>query len=292
MYKAKRQGKGRFEVFEPSMHTQALERLEMEAGLRRAIEREEFVVHYQPTILLETGQMVGVEALVRWQDPERGLIAPGDFIPLAEDTGLILPIGRWVLEQACKQAQLWHEQYPDRPPLTMSVNLSVRQFQDPELIERIAELLSTWSLPPQSLILEITESVMMQDLEASTRTLRALKALGLLLALDDFGTGYSSLGYLQRFPLDILKIDKSFVDHITDRSDRAGLARAIIQLGKTLKLRVVAEGVEHEGTSRRVDHARLRPGPGLLFRSADRCGGHGRAAGQNWLERAASGVAR
>ncbi|HLZ28778.1 MAG TPA: EAL domain-containing protein [Chloroflexota bacterium] len=244
MYKAKRQGKGRYEVFEPGMHVQALERLEMEAGLRRAIEHEEFVVHYQPTILFETGEMVGVEALVRWQNPERGLIAPGEFIPLAEDTGLILPIGRWVLEQACKQAEVWHAQYPDDAPLSMSVNLSVRQFQDPELIDRVAGLLQAWSLPPESLVLEITESVMMQDLEASTSTLRALKAQGLLLALDDFGTGYSSLGYLQRFPLDILKIDKSFVDRITDRSDRAGLARAIIQLGKTLKLRVVAEGVE------------------------------------------------
>jgi diguanylate cyclase (GGDEF)-like protein/PAS domain S-box-containing protein len=245
MYIAKREGKGRYEIFQPSMHTAAVERLEIEAGLRRAIERREFTLHYQPTVKLDTGRMVGVEALVRWQHPERGLIAPADFVPFAEETGLIVPIGRWVLEQACKQARLWHEQYPLNEPLTMSVNLSVRQFQEPGLVETVADILRVWRLPPETLILEITESVMMRDSEASTMILRALKRLGVQLAIDDFGTGFSSLGYLQRFPLDVLKIDKSFVDNVTDGPDRSALAGLIVQLARTFKLRAVAEGIEN-----------------------------------------------
>ncbi|HEV7664895.1 MAG TPA: EAL domain-containing protein, partial [Chloroflexota bacterium] len=211
MYWAKSSGKSRHEVFDRRMRTRAVERLELETDLRHALERQEFRVYYQPIVRLQTGELVGVEALVRWEHPRRGLVAPADFIPLAEETGIIVPLGKWVLETACAQVRAWQHEFSENLPLTLSVNLSARQLQDRDLVEGTVHTLWQCGLDPANLVLEITESVMMQDAEASIRTLRELKSLGIRLAVDDFGTGYSSLAYLNRLPIDILKIDKSFV---------------------------------------------------------------------------------
>ncbi|HKC74261.1 MAG TPA: EAL domain-containing protein, partial [Chloroflexota bacterium] len=210
LYRAKNRGRGRYEVFDETMNAQALERLELEADLRGAVERGEFAVYYQPKIALATGCVVGVEALVRWQHPRRGLVSPAAFIPLAEETGLIRPLGQWVLEEACRQTKRWHEQMPSLALVT-SVNLSARQFQQPTLVEDVAAALRQSGVTPGCIQLEITESVAMEDAEAAVTTLQQLKALGVQLAIDDFGTGYSSLAYLKRFPVDELKIDRAFV---------------------------------------------------------------------------------
>ncbi len=244
MYYAKTRSKSATAVFEPWMQAAARERLEMEADMRRALERHEFVLHYQPIVLLESGEIIGVEALVRWQHAERGMVPPGDFIPLAEETGLIVPLGSWVLEQACRQAREWQlEQQPGAVPLKISVNLSSRQLQEPDVVATVRAALADSGLPATTLVLEITESVLMQHTTLTLARLRELKELGLSLAIDDFGTGYSSLGYLQRFPIDILKIDKAFVDDVGGDAD-AALARAVIALGDTLGMQTVAEGIE------------------------------------------------
>lgn len=244
MYGAKNRGGTRYEVFNQSMNARATRRLEMETHLRQAIERDEFQLHYQPLVGLATGEITGMEVLVRWLHPEHGLILPGEFIPLAEETGLILPIGHWVLEGACRQARQWQEQFPRLAPRTMSVNLSGRQFQQPDLISKIREVLEQTAVDPASIVLEITESVMIEDAESTMMTLRNLKGLGVQLAIDDFGTGYSSLSYLKRFPVDILKIDRSFIAGLgQDESDTA-LVRGILGLGQALALVSVAEGIE------------------------------------------------
>jgi diguanylate cyclase (GGDEF)-like protein/PAS domain S-box-containing protein len=242
MYLAKSNGKGRCERFEPSLHRTLVERFELIGDLRQALERGQFVVHYQPIVALTTGEITGLEALARWDHPARGIIPPTAFIPLAEETGLIIPIGRWVLEQACQQARQWQQQAGRR--LSISVNLSVRQFQHPGLVGDVAGALRRANLEPGSLILEITESLLMHDSEATIAKLHELKGLGVRLAIDDFGTGYSSLSYLRRFPVDILKVDKSFVDAVASDPEDSALARAIIKLGHTLHLQTVAEGIE------------------------------------------------
>jgi diguanylate cyclase (GGDEF)-like protein/PAS domain S-box-containing protein len=247
MYTAKERGKGRYVKFEPDMHAALVRRLELEANLRRAVEREEFEVHYQPLFDLRSGGMTGVEALVRWRDPERGLISPAEFIPVAEDTGLIVPLGRWVLRQACMDVCDWQTRYPDAAPRVVNVNLSARQLQESTLVQEVAQALSDSGLAPQRLALEITESVLMQDAAQAVHWLHELKKLGVQVAIDDFGTGYSSLSYLQQFPVDTLKIDKSFVDGVGSEAERATLASAIIELGKTLGLKTVAEGIEQAG---------------------------------------------
>ncbi|MGH2576785.1 MAG: putative bifunctional diguanylate cyclase/phosphodiesterase, partial [Actinomycetota bacterium] len=206
MYMAKEAGKGRYQVFEPAMHDTALRRLELKADLQRAVDNREFVLHFQPIIELETGEITGLEALLRWNHPERGMVLPLEFIPLAEETGLIVPIGRWVIEEACRQAVQLKERFP-ATPLHMAVNLSARQLQRPEIVGEIAETLMELGLDPGDLILEITESVMMRDMDLSIQRLTELKELGVKLAVDDFGTGYSSLNYIRRFPVDILKVD-------------------------------------------------------------------------------------
>ncbi|HEY8489573.1 MAG TPA: EAL domain-containing protein [Dehalococcoidia bacterium] len=247
MYAAKGRGKGRYEIFEPGMHARAVARLNLEADLRRAIQREEFSLFYQPVVSLADGRVVGVEALLRWRHPTRGLVPPGDFVPFAEETGLILPIGQWVLEEACRQTRRWQEARPDAPSLMASVNLSARQLQHGGLVEQVMRALDGAGLRPEHLVLEITESVVMSDAEATIRRLRQLKELGVLIAIDDFGTGYSSLSYLRRFPIDVLKIDKSFVDGVGSAADESALASAIIGLGHTLRLQTVAEGIEEPG---------------------------------------------
>ena len=243
MYTAKRQGKGRFATYESRMVADVRQRLEMEAALRTAIEREELVLHYQPMMHMRTGKIFGFEALVRWNHPRFGHLLPQHFIPLAEETGLIVRLGGWVLREACAQMQRWREAYPGAR-WTMSVNLSGRQLQEPDLVHETRAALAMTGIDPGSLVLEITESVLMQQADSALQQLRAMKALGVGLAIDDFGTGYSSLSYLQRFPIDILKIAKPFIDDVGAGVEKSALARAIIGLGDTLKLKTIAEGVE------------------------------------------------
>ncbi len=244
MYCAKGGGKGRHVIFDASMQTDTLARLVLENDLRRALERRELRVHYQPIVRLDSGQVTEVEALLRWQHPTRGLLLPMVFIPLAEETGLIVPIGEWVLNEACRQVATWQAEFPSDPALTLSVNLSPRQFQQPNLIERVDQALRETGLAPSSLKLEITEGTIMRDVEATMSTLAALKKLGLQLAIDDFGTGYSSLSYLSRLPLDILKIDRSFVKGIHRDGEDTAIVRAIISMAKSMHLSVTGEGIE------------------------------------------------
>jgi diguanylate cyclase (GGDEF)-like protein/PAS domain S-box-containing protein len=241
MYMAKRDSKGSYRVFEPEMHERVVERLELQAELQQALDQNQLEVHYQPVVRLDEEADYGVEALLRWMHPTRGTIQPLQFIPLAEETGLIIPIGRWVLQQACRQGALLQERFPRTPPLTMSVNLSVKQLQSESIVEDVRQALEASELPASSLVLEITESVMMADADLAVRRLHELKELGVLLAMDDFGTGYSSLSYLSRYPVDILKMDRSF---LASEHENSGLAAAIIALGNTLQLHVVAEGIE------------------------------------------------
>ncbi|MDF9409476.1 MAG: Cyclic di-GMP phosphodiesterase Gmr [Pelotomaculum sp. PtaB.Bin013] len=244
MYRAKENGKNNYQLYTPAMNAKAFERLAIENGLRRALDRNEFVVYYQPKVNINTGKIIGMEALVRWEVPERGLIPPGDFIPLAEDTGLIVPIGEWVLRTACAQNKAWQD--AGYPPLRVAVNLSARQFQLQNLVEVVSRVLEETGLEPCWLELEITESVAMQNAEYTVKMLYELKDMGIQLAIDDFGTGYSSLNYLKRFPISKLKIDKSFVREIGTDQDNEAIASTVIVLGQSLKLGVVAEGVETE----------------------------------------------
>jgi diguanylate cyclase (GGDEF)-like protein len=244
MHRAKEQGQNAFRMFTAGMDARAAERLSLENDLRGAIERNELFLHYQPRVDLKSGRIHGAEALVRWQHPQRGLISPASFIPLAEETGLILPIGEWVLRSACLQSRAW--QRAGLEPLAVSVNISAPQFRQAGLAGRVAALLRETELDPRLLELELTESLVMHDAEEVIAILRELKGMGVMLAIDDFGTGYSSLAYLKRFPVDHLKIDQSFVRGIAEDADDAAIVSAVISLGKSLGLRLVAEGVETE----------------------------------------------
>jgi diguanylate cyclase (GGDEF)-like protein/PAS domain S-box-containing protein len=246
MYIAKSHGKNRIEVFEPSMHAAALARFAIKGDLERALDRGEFELLYQPIVKLTTREVVGVEALVRWRHPERGLILPNEFIPVAEETGLIIPLGHWVLVQACSQAKLWETARPDRP-LSMSVNVSGRQVAEAGFVQSVADVLAQTRLEPSRLALEFTEGVLMRDTDGTTTTLGDLKALGVRLAIDDFGTGFSALNYLRSFPIDILKIDGSFVASMSAGADQRAVVRAILRLGETLHLSTIAEGIEDAG---------------------------------------------
>ncbi len=243
MYAAKRRGKGRSETYESRMYADVRHRLEMEAALRTAIDRGELTLHYQPIVQLGSGIIYGVEALVRWEHQTYGHLLPQHFIPLAEETGLIVKLGSWVLDEACRQVQAWRLAYP-QTPLSVSVNISGRQLQGPGIADALVDALASSGVDPSAVILEITESVLMQQTDAVLERLQGLKKLGVRLAIDDFGTGYSSLSYLQRFPIDILKIAKPFVEEVALGAERAALARAIVGLSDTLRLQTVAEGVE------------------------------------------------
>jgi diguanylate cyclase (GGDEF)-like protein/PAS domain S-box-containing protein len=252
MYEAKGAGKGQYRVFEPSMHQAANDRLQLGADLRLAIDRQEFTLHYQPTVELPGRGLSSMEALVRWNHPERGLVAPGEFIPLAESTGLIIPIGEFVLREACRQARAWQLARSDMPPVTVNVNLSGVQLEHPGIVAAVSLALEDAELAPELLTLEITESVMARETDATLRRLKQLKGLGVRLAIDDFGTGYSSLAYLRRFPIDFVKIDKSFIDGVADEPGQLAFVRAIVRLAHTLKTTTVAEGVEHEAQAKRL----------------------------------------
>ncbi len=242
MYQAKESGRQTFRFFEPEMNLRAVERQFIEESLRRALERSEFAVHYQPKVDLRSGRIVGSEALIRWNHPVRGPIAPLDFIPTAEESGLIVPIGRWVLNQACRQAQAWVE--AGLPPTTVAVNVSAVEFRDDGFLESVFATLSETGLSPSLLELEITESVLMKDAESTMFILQTLRSRGVRVAIDDFGTGYSSLSYLQQFPVDSLKIDQSFIRDLRDGGEETTLVAAVINMAQSLKLLVVAEGVE------------------------------------------------
>ena len=242
MYHAKEGGRNNYQFFEQGMNARGVQRQSIEASLRRALERQEFVVHYQPKINLLSGTIVGVEALIRWQHPEQGLLLPAQFLFIAEECGLILPIGRWVLREACLQAQAWR--HAGLPPITVAINTSGLEFRAKDFLENIRATLKDTCLEPRYLELELTENVLMRDAESTVAVLHALADLGVKLAVDAFGTGYSSLSYLRQFPIDTLKIDPSFVYRMTSNPDDASIVSAVISMGKSLKIRVIAEGVE------------------------------------------------
>jgi len=245
LQQVKQRGGGSYRAYDRELSIQASERLELESDLRQALERNELFIQYQPQVDLASLRIVGAEALLRWQHPTRGLISPAQFIPLAEETGIIVPIGAWVLETACAQAQAWH--MAGLPRITMAINLSARQFTTENLAQDIAQVLAKTGLPPQALELEVTESMAMDDVDRSIRILREIKALGACISIDDFGTGYSSLAYLRRLPIDKLKVDQSFVRNLEHDPGDASLVRSVMQLGHSLNLSVIAEGVETLG---------------------------------------------
>ncbi len=265
MYKAKAFGRSRFEVFDDGMRAQAVARLELESDLRRAVDNREFVLYYQPKVSLKTDKIVGVEALIRWRHPERGIVPPDQFIPLAEETGLIVPIGLWVLREACTAMHRWHSEFPTIPPLEVSVNVSVRQFREPDLRAQIAAILAETQLDSATLQLEITESVLMDDVDAVAGLLRGLKTLGLGLKIDDFGTGYASLKCLSRLPFDVLKIDRSFVVNMSEADGTGDTIRTILLLAENLGMEVVAEGIEKKEQLLELQSLHCDYGQGYYF---------------------------
>lgn len=246
MYRAKAKGKGRYEIYDATIHSGTLSLLQLEIDLRRAIENNEFVLNYQPVFSMNSEKVVGFEALIRWNHPIRGVVPPSDFIPIAEETGLILPIGRWVLREACRQLHRWQEQSPESASLVMNVNLSSRELDQKDLIPQIKKVLKETKLDPNCLKLEITESVIMKNAEEAVKTVKKLREMGVRVSIDDFGTGYSSLSYLHRFPIDTLKVDRSFINRIGAQGEHSEIIQTIIKLAANLGMDVVAEGVESE----------------------------------------------
>jgi EAL domain-containing protein (putative c-di-GMP-specific phosphodiesterase class I) len=265
MHEAKRGGKGRFSVYKPGMRRAVMKRLELKSELRRAIERQQLVVHYQPIMALQQGTMVGVEALVRWNHPERGLVPPSEFISAAEETGMIEPLGRWVLEEACQQTRAWQRRHPSGTPLWVSVNISPRQLAGSGSVDGVSRALAVSRLDPASLVVELTESVIAGDVDQLVAQFEALKALGVRIAIDDFGTGYSALASLRRLPLDIVKIDKQLVDDLVDGTEQADLVGTIVRLGRMLDLDVIAGGIENREQVERLTELRCALGQGSHY---------------------------
>jgi diguanylate cyclase (GGDEF)-like protein len=268
MYRAKSRGKGRYAIFEPGMHTAIVERLDLEVDLKGAIERDELMLLYQPIFSLRSGAVAGVEALVRWRHPKRGVVLPEHFVPLAEESGVIRELGRWVLRTACHQGALWRARYPGHPGLQIGVNVSGAQLREPGLVEEVEEALAAAQLDASGLTLEITETALMESFETAIQQLDALKRLGVDLAIDDFGIGYSSLRYLRRLPLDNLKIEKSFVDGIGRSDDEPALLRAIVDLADIFGLTVIAEGIERPEQRERLLELGCDLGQGHLLAEA------------------------
>ena len=263
MYQAKENGRNNYKFFEQDMNARAVQRQSVEVSLRRALKRQEFVLHYQPKINLQSGAIVGVEALIRWQHPEQGLLLPAQFVSIAEDCGLILPIGRWVLREACLQARSW--QQAGLPPIIVAVNISALEFRDKDFLENIRAVIEKTGLEPRYLELELTESILMQDAASTDSMLHALANFGVKLAIDDFGTGYSSLSYLKLFPINTLKIDQSFVNKMCSNLDDAAIVSAVTSMGKSLKLCVIAEGVESSEQSAFLLAQHCDEGQGYYF---------------------------
>jgi EAL domain-containing protein (putative c-di-GMP-specific phosphodiesterase class I) len=252
MYRAKAAGKSQYAVFEGTMHEQAQRSLQLETDLRCAIEAEQFQLFYQPIWSLETNSITGFEALIRWPHSERGMISPAEFIPIAEETGLIVPIGQWVIQEACRQMKIWKDQFPSAQPLTVSVNLSARQFSDPNLVSHIQSTLAQTGFPPHRLKIEITETMIVENHQAAVQILTQLQAIGIQIQVDDFGTGYSSLSVLHNLPLDTLKIDISFVRLLETDPDNAEIVKVIIKLAQNLGMVAIAEGVETQSQLRQL----------------------------------------
>ncbi|MFN7993010.1 MAG: EAL domain-containing protein [Bryobacteraceae bacterium] len=265
MYKAKEQGRARFEVFDPEMRAAVVARMDIENDLRRALDNGEFELYYQPKVRLATDKIVGAEALLRWNHPTRGIVGPDEFIPIAEETGLIVPIGFWAIQEACVTARRWHSEFTVDPPLEVSVNVSVRQFRDPDLVQRIGRILQETGLNPASLQLEITESVLMDDIDGVADSLRQLKSFGVGLKIDDFGTGYASLKSLNRLPFDVLKIDRSFVLNMCDDEGFGDTIKTILVLAENLGMEVVAEGIEKKEQLLRLRSLHCDYGQGFYF---------------------------
>ena len=270
MYQAKEEGKNNFQFYSEKLNANSLERLTLESSLRHALERNEFQLHYQAKRDIRSGRITGMEALLRWQHPDLGMVAPMQFIPVAEETGLIVPIGKWVLRTACLQNVAWQKQ--GLPHLSMAVNLTARQFFDENLLPDIASILKATGMDARLLELEITESLLMRDVEKTLRILTGLKDMGIRIAIDDFGIGYSSLSTLKQFPLDTIKIDRSFIRDVASVAEDKDLTEAIIAMGRTLSLTVVAQGVETKEQADFSAPERLRRIPGLLSQQA-RAGG-------------------
>jgi predicted signal transduction protein with EAL and GGDEF domain len=266
MYHAKESGRSNFQFFREEMNVRALERQAIEEGLRHAVERDELVLHYQPILDLWSGAPTGVEALIRWRHPQRGLLLPEHFMEIAEESGLIVPMGRWVLREACRQGKIWEAL--GLPPIRIAINASAVELRDKEFVEFVRLTLAETELPPHRLEIELTETFLMQDSSSTAAELRSLKQLGVRLALDDFGTGYSSLSHLKGFPIDTLKIDRAFVSEITTNVEDVSIVRAVIALGKSLQLRVIAEGIESAEQLAKLQDCHCPEGQGFYFSRA------------------------
>ncbi len=265
MYEAKGQGKSSYEIFDAKMHANIMDRMQLETDLRKAIELNEFTLYYQPIMNLKTQQLTGFEALVRWNHPKRGLIYPLEFIPLAEENNLIYPIGEWILREACRELKLLQTQHPTVPPLTMSINISRKQFSREDLAEKLSGYLAEFGVDPHTLALEITESMIMQNVDVAVKTMKQLRTMGVQLHIDDFGTGHSSLSYLHQFPVNALKIDRSFINRLSADGTNNEIITSIISLAKSLNCDVIAEGVEMEHQLSNIQELRCGYGQGFLF---------------------------